>query len=741
MSSPLEIKSGSQQRVRDLMQGSVLWFFAASVTLGMSFALAFDLVSAPHVSVSVGEPAVEDVLAPYSTTYFSTVLTEQQRQQAALEVEDIYTDLDLNIGRTQSTKAREFFNFIEVVRADALAEPAAKLQYIQAIEDMNLETPIAQDLLDMSTSTYNAAKADILRIIEEIMREEIRENRLSEQRRLAAQSVSFDLTPVQERVVSNLAPQFIAANSFYDEAATERRRANAIAAVPEQEVIVTRGMRILRVGENVTEANREMLEKLGLVKRQTEWREIAGIVIICLLAVTLISLYWQRFFSQLYEANRYLFILAILLLLFAFIAKLFLNIPLLAYLFPVGALAMLLAVILDLRFAIVVTALLAVVIGFVSQNSLELAVYTAVGGMMAVLTLNDTQRITALFRAGIIASLSQIVVILLFRLPHQQLLAAELFQLFLVAIANGVLSASLALAGFYIFGGLFGIMTTVQLQDLSRLDHPLLQELLRRAPGTYHHSIMVANLAEQAAERIRANSALVRVGAFYHDVGKMTRPPFFAENQEGVSPHDSLDPHSSARIIMAHVNDGLEMARRYRLPSRIRDFIAEHHGNRIVKSFYNKAVDMAGGDPTQVDVSRFRYKGPRPRSRETGIVQLADAIEATSTALRPNTEAEIEKLVTTLIDDHLRENQLDNSGLTLGDIQKVKESFTDTLKGRFHVRVRYPGDELLAAVETNPLAMGQPAPTPAAPGSGLAGANPLAPPSIIRPLSQKIGHG
>jgi hypothetical protein len=212
---------------------------------------------------------------------------------------------------------------------------------------------------------------------------------------------------------------------------------------------------------------------------------------------------------------------------------------------------------------------------------------------------------------------------------------------------------------------------------------------------------MVANLAEQAAEKINANSPLVRVGSFYHDVGKMNRPPFFTENQNGGNPHDNLDPFSSARIIISHVTDGLELARRYRLPTRIRDFIAEHHGNRVLKAFYSKALERAESED-EVDITRFQYKGPRPRSRETAIVQLADSIEATSSALRPNTEEDIEKLVKSIIDDHLKEGQLDNSDLTLGDIRTIRESFIETLQGRFHVRVKYPGNEELVSMPAPP---------------------------------------
>ncbi|MBK8984637.1 MAG: HDIG domain-containing protein [Chloroflexi bacterium] len=362
------------------------------------------------------------------------------------------------------------------------------------------------------------------------------------------------------------------------------------------------------------------------------------------------------------------------------------------YWYPLAAMAMLLTVIFDTYLALVVTTVMAGLIGVSVTNSLELTIYYAAGGMLAALTLRDAQRINTFFRAGVMASVGYITVIVIFRL-NQDLAAFELLQLLLYGLANGVLSAALTLVGFYFLGSLFRVTTTLQLQDLSRLDHPLLQELLRRAPGTYHHSIMVANLAEQAADRVKAQSTLVRVGAFYHDIGKMNNPFYFTENQEGHNPHDSLDPYTSAEIIASHVTDGLELARRYKLPDRIRDFIAEHHGRRLVKGFYLKALEQAGGDVNGVEEARFRYPGPRPQSRESGIVMLADAIEAISSALRPNTEKAIEKIVTSIIQEDLREGQLNNSGLTLGDIQMIRESFIETLKGRFHLRVRYPGNE------------------------------------------------
>jgi putative nucleotidyltransferase with HDIG domain len=415
--------------------------------------------------------------------------------------------------------------------------------------------------------------------------------------------------------------------------------------------------------------------------------------------VTLIVLYWRLYRNKLWDNSRYLAVLGGLVLLFTLVAKLMVATPdFWPLLFPLAAMSMLLAVVFDLRLSVLVTAIIAAIFGFVAPNSLNFALYAAIGGLIAIFTLRDSQRVVAYFRSGLLAALAGMIVLLIYALPEETELLLVLTQ-FLYSLGNGMLSAAVTLVGFFVLGSVFGIITTLQLQDLSRLDHPLLQELLRRAPGTYHHSIMVANLAEQAAERVRANSTLVRVGAFYHDIGKMSRPPFFTENQEGINPHDSLDPYTSARIIIGHVPDGLELAKRYRLPLQIRDFIAEHHGQRIVKGFYHKAKVLAEEQADEVDIEKFRYPGPRPRSRESGIVMLADAVEATSSAVHPNTPAAIEKLVNTIVDEDMMEGQLNNSGLSLGDIETIRASFIETLKGRFHVRVKYPGNELL---ETGP---------------------------------------
>ncbi|MFQ5398661.1 MAG: HD family phosphohydrolase [Anaerolineae bacterium] len=722
MSTPTESQSSSSSW-RQRASSSGLWLFAAALTLGLTLALAFNLVAPSNVSVVLDEPAPNDILSPRSLTYTSEILTEQAREQASAAVADVYTPIDLSIGRAQLSQAQAVFAFIDVVRADSQASLETKLSYLQGIEGLTIEGAVGKALLEMSQSDYEEAKSDTLSVIDELMRQEIRKSQLRDYQRIARRQASLELSPTQAAVVTSLPPQFIVPTVFADEGATARLRQEARDSVEPVTPAVRKDERIVRAGDIVTELDIEVLTELGLLRREPDWRDVGSLLIASLLSVSLLTLYWHQFHRSVRNGGRYLTLLAAIIFVFVLGARLTASGPgFLLYWYPIAAMSMLLAVIFDVRLSMLATIIVAALIGFISQSSLELTVYAAAGGLLSLLTLDDVhaQRVNAFFRAGLVAAVGHIVVIVIFRLP-QNAEVLELMQLVLYALGNGILSAALTLAGFFIIGSLFGVTTTLQLQDLSRLDHPLLQELLRRAPGTYHHSIMVANLAEQAAERVRANSTMVRVGAFYHDVGKMKRPPFFSENQEGVNPHDSLDPYSSARIIIGHVSDGLELARRYRLPDRIRDFIAEHHGVRLVKSFYQRAIEQAGGDAEQVDAEKFRHKGPRPHSRESGIVMLADAIDATSNALRPNSEKAIEKLVNSIIDEHLTEGQLDESGLTLGDIKMIRSSFINTLKGRFHMRVKYPGNEELeveseiapAAAETTAEQRPQPLPNPA----------------------------
>jgi len=254
------------------------------------------------------------------------------------------------------------------------------------------------------------------------------------------------------------------------------------------------------------------------------------------------------------------------------------------------------------------------------------------------------------------------------------------------------LSVSLALAGYSLAGHYLNITTPLQLMELSRPTHPLLRQLLLKAPGTYHHTLLISNMAERAAELIGADPLLARVAAYYHDIGKTVQPPFFIENQaDRQNPHDELnDPYESARIVISHVPDGIALARKYRLPKPIIDVIAQHHGTMMAAYFYHRARMQS---PTgEVNEALFRYPGPRPQTRESAIIMLADGCEATVRATRPSTTEELDETLQKIFRERLNAGELDDSNLRLRDLGQIRQAFHEILQGQFHPRINYPSD-------------------------------------------------
>jgi hypothetical protein len=338
------------------------------------------------------------------------------------------------------------------------------------------------------------------------------------------------------------------------------------------------------------------------------------------------------------------------------------------------------------------TAGLGALIAVVAGGSLELAVMIALGGLAGVLTLRRIERLNAYFLAGITIGLTNIATLLVFALIQGNVDPSRVIMIVAAGLLNGMLSAGVGLVGLYLVSHTLNLPTTIRLMELLLPNHPLLQRLLREAPGTYQHSLQVANLAELAAERVGANAVLMRVAALYHDIGKIVAPQYFIENQaEGINPHDTLnDPKRSAQIIIAHVMDGEKIARKDHLPNMLIDFIMQHHGTMRVLFFYNKALEAVDCDETKVDIRAFTYPGPRPQTREAGILMLADLSESIVRSKRPRNKQEIEQIIREIFEKRMADGQLLDSGLTLKDLQVMREVFVSTLQGVFHPRIAYP---------------------------------------------------
>jgi putative nucleotidyltransferase with HDIG domain len=319
----------------------------------------------------------------------------------------------------------------------------------------------------------------------------------------------------------------------------------------------------------------------------------------------------------------------------------------------------------------------------------------ALSSTLGVLSLERTERLNAFWFAGMVAGFAGGCVGLVFEFDAGA--KSSLFEIvihFFSAVAGGFLfSTGLSFVGLYLITYFMNIPTSLKLFELTQANHPLLQRLLREAPGTYQHSLQVANLAELGGQQVNANASLLRVAAMYHDVGKILNPHFFVENQaDGVNPHDQLDdPCQSARIIIGHVHEGERLSRHYRLPPRIRDFILEHHGTTQVMFFYRQALERAQKKGVEADINQFTYPGPRPQSRETAILMLADGCESSVRARRPQSKQDIQETVDFIFETRLKEHQLDDSGLTLNDLRILRDAFLTALQGVFHPRIAYPG--------------------------------------------------
>jgi hypothetical protein len=445
--------------------------------------------------------------------------------------------------------------------------------------------------------------------------------------------------------------------------------------------------------------------------------EVGGwLLLSALLVASLLAWVW-RFRTELWNRNRALLLLAVMVLVSALVLRATAGRPLLPYLVPTATVALLLAVLLDAGVGLVMTALLSVLAGAVSGEP-EVAAYVFLGGLAGLIVIRRGERLVHFAQAAVAIAVVNVLVVSAFTLLEGRDLTAYV-QLVGASVASAVGSAIAAAGTFALLGNLFGITTSFQLLELGNPTQPLLRRLLLETPGTYHHSLMVGNLAERAAEVVGADPLLTRVAAYYHDVGKLANPAAFIENQAGgVNLHDELPPEHSAALLAAHVANGIDIAYKYRLPKPVISFIPQHHGTALMSYFYAKARDAAvaaaGATPgtaaaeaaaASVDQRRFRHGGPKPQGREAAILMMADSVEASVRSLTDPDEAAIRAMVRRIIDERLDDGQFDECDLTLRDLERIRETFVAQLLGMYHRRIEYPQNKIVE-IETRRAAGG-----------------------------------
>ncbi len=643
--------------------------------------------------VAAGDVTQNAMRAPKDLEYVSEIRTEEARLAAEAAVEPVYTPPDPAIARQQIERLTTTMQVISSIRDDTELSIDEKKSSLVNLSDVRLQLDTVDFALAVSESRWQIVQSEALRVMELVMRRSIHEDDLTAVQAGVVSSVSLTLNELQSALVSELVAAFIVPNSFYGEELTLAAKKAARDSIEPVVKSYKAGETIVPAGEIVTPADMEAFQQLGMIRPSQRLEDMAGAAAIVLLSAVFVSLYFlRRKRALVLNDARNLIVIALIFTVFLLGARLLTNRTLVPYAYPLQAAGLLLATLFGFETGLIFVIPLCLIAAYGLPNSLDLGSYYLISSLVGVLVLGPARRFWGFMSAGMAISISGLGVLMAYYFPFSSPDLRGIAELIGAVIFCGFAAASVTLLLQYLFAQALGLTTALQLLDISRSDSPLLQFFLRTAPGTYQHSLQVANLAEQAAEKIGADPLVTRVGAQFHDIGKAMNPNFFIENQVAGSEntHDDISPQKSAATIIRHVTDGIQLAKKYRLPRRMHDFILEHHGTLITRYQYNQAMEAAQGDVTKVKIDDFRYPGPRPNSRETALLMLADATEARARAERPATDDDLRGLVRNVIETVQKYGQLDDTLLTLRDLSLITESFVMTLRGIYHPRIQYP---------------------------------------------------
>ncbi|MGZ3640638.1 MAG: HD family phosphohydrolase [Candidatus Limnocylindrales bacterium] len=703
LTRPLELAAAFSRRdaVRLAVSASVL-------VAVMTAILAIDLFPAPSFSAKAGEPAPMDVYAPRALEYTSQIQTTTQQDAARQAVPPQY---DYTIDKGQRFAAQQVQLFQQAVAPvdaafGAVLTPAARRAALAAALPQ-LSSAAQATLIGLDKTGWDGLRAEMLRTLDETQRQEVRDTVLPDARASLPQRLSPSLAADRRALAAEIIAPLLVANSSYDAARTTAAQDAAATAVEPVVVRVAQGELVVLKGTRLSEADVEKLTALGIYDQRPDTARVGGWLLLSSLIVGLLLGWVWRFRPEFWHRTNTLLLLGLLIVIATVGLELTANRSILPYFVPLAAVGILVSILLDAGVSIVLMGLLGVLAAVVA-NSVELGVYVFLGSLAGIVAVRRGERLQQFMQAAVLMALTNMAVVGVFGLLGEQDLTGTL-QLWAASLAAAAGAAVAAAGTFAVLGNVFGITTAFQLLELANPSQPLLRRLLLEAPGTYHHSLMVGNLGERAAEAIGADPLLVRVAATYHDIGKLKDPAAFIENQAGKeNPHDELSPEESAALIRAHVTDGIDLAYAYRLPKAIIAFIPQHHGTALMSFFYDKAVqqaiEAAGARPgtpeaaaaaATVDPARFRHAGPKPQTREAAILMLADSVEASVRSLTSHEEAAVRAMVDRIILERLEDDQFDECDLTLRDLEQIREAYAQQLLGMYHRRIAYPQNKIV----------------------------------------------
>lgn len=646
-----------------------------------------------NYKLNVGDVSTKDITAPRTVTFVSDILTAQARKDAEENVSDVFLPADPTISRAQVQNLRYTFQFITTVRGDEYSTLPQKINDINSIALTRFDESTISQMLELSSDDWSKLQEESLRVLESVMQNSIRETQLISEIENIPAMINYYINQNIANLVTVFVSRFVTANSLYSEELTMKNREEASAAVQPRERTFVINQTVVQRGQVINDLSYEALDKLGLVTSRSGYGKYVSVLCI-LLGLSGFFLVFSTMGNMGRDMGFKAWLLvAVLFLIFLTAGRLTTpNHTIMPYIFPLQALGLTVTVLFGKMPAVVVSVIAGILLPYDFTAAAPYMVYYIATSIAALIILGRGRQIVDFLIAGGVSGLIGIPIIVAFQFTNSAASPDTLGLLTLAgaSIVSGLFSSALALIFQYVLSGPVGVTTPIQLMELLRPESPLLQHLLQTAPGTYQHSLQVANLAEQAARDIGADPLLTRAGAMYHDVGKTLNPSFFVENQVSghLDTHEEMSPKESAAIIIRHVSDGVDLARKNHLPDTIIDFIRQHHGTNQTRYQLSQAVKELGEE--NVDPADFTYQGPKPQFKEAALVMLADSTEARARAERPTNDEEICALVKSVFSTYNSSEQLDDTPLTLHDLTIARESFERVLRNIYHPRVKYP---------------------------------------------------
>ncbi|WP_293976635.1 HD family phosphohydrolase [uncultured Clostridium sp.] len=677
------------------------------IVFALSYLLLITAIKPQQYSLKVGEIPRADIKAPRDT--IDEKATKEAEAKALEKVDKQYTQ-KTEVKKQAEDNVIQIFEKLNALINTADNQGAAvpsvdsEIAELKKVEGINLSDDEYKELLNIPKEDLSSLQKNILNILDKTYEKNIDENDeggLNVARDNAALMIdNLNLGDKLTDAVKDMVKSQINPNCFYDEEKTqelieETRKSVAKVMIKQNQIIVKEGV-------PVTQDELDILSSLGMLddgKNTSTYLYVYLVLAVFLGMIMFLEYnYIDRNYSDIFKNTKKITLISVINLMTLVFAR---TIGLISpFLIPFACAPMLITLLINYKISIVVSILNVIVVSIASSFDAQVMMVGIISSILGSTLLRKMQQRNDLIYSTLYIS----VVGAIINVSTGILISSNLSEVLTksaITFMGGVLGGIFALGILPFLEGTFNEVTTLKLLELSNPNHPLLKKLLMEAPGTYHHSMLVANLAEMASEEVGANSVIVRIGSYYHDIGKTERPYFFGENQMGGdNPHTHMTPNLSAKIIISHVKDGLELARKYNLPKVVQDIIAEHHGTTLVKYFYYTMKNNSE-NPDEIKEEDYRYPGPIPSSKEAGIIMLADSVEAAVRSIKEPNEDKIKEMINNIINDKLSCGQLNDCNLTIKDVEKIKKCFLTALNGIYHHRIEYPKEKVKSLNDDN----------------------------------------